>query len=105
ATRTPIVNVFGSIDPVAQVTPTPAIIPTPRTTPTRTTTLDWLQSIFIPNTTEESVTQIDSVSESKESPLPVGTDNHGVLWGTAATAAIGAAIAYAEEEKRKREEE
>jgi len=104
ATQTAVVSVFGAIEPTSQVTPTPAIIPTPRTTPTQTNALDWLQSVFVPNTNEESITKIESPHASKRSG-PAETDNNNVLWGTAATAAVGAAIAYAEEERRKKEEE
>ena len=67
--------------------------------------LDQWQSIFQTDPKEESIVEIGSPAELNEAPQPVSTDNQSVLWGTAATAAIGAAIAYAQEEKRKREEE
>ena len=107
ATQTAIVSVFGAIEPTKSITPTPQILPTPRATPTKTTVFDWLQSFFVPNANQESVTELGLSDGSTETPQPqaAGTENSGVLWGTAATAAIAAATAYIQEEKRKREEE
>ena len=106
ATQTVIVSVFGTIAPTAQNSPTPASVPTLRATPTQSNAVDWLQSVFAPETDKPSTTQILSPQE-EDSPLqPISKDNsRSVLWGTAATAAIAAAAAYAQEERRKREEE
>ncbi len=106
ATQTVIVSVFGTIAPTARNSPTPASVPTLRATPTQSNAVDWLQSVFAPETDKPSTTQILSPQE-EESPLqPVSKDNaRPVLWGTAATAAIAAAAAYAQEERRRREEE
>ncbi len=104
ATQTAIVSVFGTIESTAQATPTPVVLPTPRPTPTQTGVLDWLQSIFMPNSNEESTTEIGSLDGANQPSQSAGTDNN-VLWGTAAAAAIGSAMAYVQEEKRKREEE
>ena len=50
-TQAPVVSVFGSNpESTAQATPMPETIPTLRAAPTQTSVLDWLQSIFIPNT-------------------------------------------------------
>jgi len=105
ATQSVAVSVFGKIDPPAQATPTSSYLPTPRPSPTQVGVLDLLQSIFVPIPNEESITEIGSLDEATQSPQPAGTDNNGILWGTAAAAAIGSAMAYVQEEKRKREEE
>lgn len=105
ATQTAVVNVFGSIEPTKSITPTPQTAPAPRATPTQTTVFDWLQSFFVPDANQESITEIGLSDGSTESSQSAGTDSSGVLWGTAATAAIAAATAYIQEEKRKREEE
>lgn len=105
ATPTAIVSVFGTIEPTTQATPTLVFLPTPRSTPAQTSALDWLQSIFVPDPNEKSITEIRSLDEAKKSSQPDGMDDNHVLWGAAAAAAIGAATTYIEEEKRKREEE
>jgi hypothetical protein len=102
ATQSVIVRVFGTIAPSAQTSATPTTVSTPRATPTQSNAVDWLQSVFVPDTNEQSTTEILSPQESET--IPVST-NSSVLWGTAATAAIAAATAYIQEERRKREEE
>lgn len=104
ATQNVIVHVFGTIEPTAQTSPTPTFIPTPRATPTQSIAVDLLQSIFAPDVNEQSTTQIITSRPTRDSSPPDSADN-SVLWGTAATAAIAAATAYVQEEKRKREEE
>ena len=105
-TQIPVVSTFGVIEPTTSVTPTPQALPTPRATPTQSNVQDWLQSVFVPDIHQESVTEIDAIEESiGTQKRSTGTENSAVLWGTAATAAIAAATAYAQEEKRKREEE
>jgi hypothetical protein len=101
AIPTMLVRVFGTIGSPVQTTPTPSTVSTPRATPTQSNAVDWLQSVFIPNTNTESTTEI----RSPEEPTPPVSTSNSVLWGTAATAAIAAATAYVQEEKRKREEE
>ena len=107
ATQTAIVSVFGRMEPTAETitTPAPEWEPTPRSTPAQTNVLDVLQSIFSPDPTQESIIKIGSRDSKDKSPRPASTEDNGVLWGTAAAAAIGSAMAYVEEEKRKREEE
>jgi len=102
-TQNVVVRVFGTIEPPVQTSPTPIIISTPRVTPTQSNVTSLLQSIFVPDTTKESTTEI-SLPPSDEFAQPVSKTNF-VLWGSAATAAIAAATAYVEEERRKREEE
>ena len=107
-TATPVILVFGTIQPPAQATSTAtsAATPTPRVTPTQSNVVSWMQSVFAPVPTQESVTEITSTVGSKvESNPRTASTNNSVLWGTAATAAITALTAYMQEEKRKREEE
>ena len=105
-TQSAVVTIFGiAPEPAVQAIPISDAILTPRAAPGQTGVLDWLQSIFVPNTTEESITEIGSVQESKRAPQPTTTENSSVLWGATAAAVIGAATAYALEEKRKRKEE
>jgi hypothetical protein len=101
ATESAIVVAFGTMEPRAQASPTQTFIPSLRATPTQSTSVDLLQAIFAPETNEQSTTEVIT---TQDSPLPVSTNN-SVLWGTAATAAIAAATAYVQEEKRKRDEE
>gem|GEM_PF-1894725 len=105
-TQTPIVSVFGSNpESMVQATPMPETIPIPRAAPTQTSMLDWLQSIFIPNSDSgKSVSEIVLLEESKNEPQHSGIEG-SVLWGTTAAAMIGAVTAYALEERRKQQEE
>ena len=104
--QNPVVSVFGSTsEPATQATPLPEAVLTLRPTPTQTNVLDWLQSIFVPSTNIfTSVSEIVSPEESKTAPQRTGADN-SVLWGATAAAMIGAATAYALEERRKQQEE
>jgi len=105
-TQTPVVSAFGAIpESVVQAASVPEIAPTPRAAPTQTSVLDWLESIFVPNANHESVTEIKSTDESQKTPQSTAADNSSVLWGATAAAVIGAATAYALDEKRKRKEE
>jgi hypothetical protein len=101
-TPTKFVLVFGTMEPPAQATSTPANTPAPRTTPTQATAVSWLQSIFAPENTEESTTEVESPQEPETQPAPT---NNSALWGTSATAAIAAVTMYIQEERRKRAEE
>src|SRR6185503_897482 len=105
-TQNPLVSAFGSTsEPATHVTPIPESVPIHRPTPTQTNVLDWLQSIFVPSTDNfTSVIEIVAVEESKNAPQRAGADN-SVLWGATAAAMIGAATAYALEERRKQQEE
>jgi hypothetical protein len=90
-----VTNVFGSIsEPAAQTDSIPTTIETPRATPTKTNVVDWLESIFIPATTEETVTEISTPE----------TDSK-VFAGATFAAMLAAITAYSISEKRKREEE
>jgi len=104
-TQTAVVSVFGAtVGPTMQVTPTPKSQITPRATSTQTSVLDWLQSVFVPDpNTAEHVTEV--VSSVPLSTSQSSGSQSNVLWGAAAAGVIGAATAYALEEKRKREEE
>jgi len=99
AVSTPVTNVFGSL-PETQDKPAtleetiPAIAVTPRAAPTQTTVMDWLESIFIPDSTGETVT---------DTRTPV-TDP-SLHWGATLAAMAAAVTAYSLAEKRKREEE
>ena len=80
-------------------------IPTPRVAPTQINVVEWSQSIFIPNS--NSATIVSAVvlpGESEETPQRSGMDG-SVLWGASAAAMVGAATAYALEERRKQQEE
>ena len=105
STETALVSVFGTTaEPTSQVTPTPNTSPTTRATPAQTGVLDWLQSIFVPSSnTVESVTEV-GLSIPLSASQSSGSQSN-VLWGAAAAGVIGAATAYALEEKRKRKEE
>jgi hypothetical protein len=103
-TQTPVISVFGAVEPTKQAAPTIEAVSTPRTAPPQTGVLDWLQSIFVPDIeAEESVTTI--TASDPLSPSASSASQSNVLWGAAAAGVIGAATAYALEEKRKREEE
>ena len=101
-TATPFVFVFGTIEPPAEATVTPVTTSTPRATPTQSNTVSWLQSVFGPETTEGSITEVGSQEETETQPA---STNNPLLWGTAATSAIAAVTAYIEEARRRREEE
>ena len=105
AAQTAIVSTFGVIEPSTLSTPTSQALPTPRSTPTQSSVQDWLESVFVPGANEASTIIIGPGGDSGEASQPALPDNSMVLWGTAATAAIAAATAYAREEKRKLEEE
>jgi hypothetical protein len=101
-----VVNVFGSTpEPAAQATAVPENIETPRETPAQTSVLDWLQSVFLPdaNTTVDEISV--GTSDEPHNASDPSASNTDVLWGASAAAMIGAATAYALDEKRKREEE
>ena len=102
ATQSVVIRTFGTIEPPIQTTPTPTLISTPRPTPTQFNVTNLLQSIFEPDTSEQSTTEIALPPDDFAQPMP---KTNSVLWGTAATAAIAAATACAEEERRRREEE
>ncbi len=103
ATSTPVTSGFGSTpEPIdqaqnqtaAQTESNPTTIATPRAVPTQTTVMDWLESIFVPNTTEETVTDVSTPE----------TDSK-VHWDATLAAMMAAVTAYTLAEKRKREEE
>ena len=98
-------SVFGTrAEPTSQAIPTPNTSPAPRATPAQTNVFDWLQSIFVPSSnTVESVTEV-GLSIPLSASQSSGSQSN-VLWGAAAAGVIGAATAYALEEKRKRKEE
>jgi hypothetical protein len=101
-----LVSEFGSTsEALAEETAVPENIETPREAPTQTSVLDWLESVFVPgaNTTvdETSIT----TSDEQHQPAESSPSDSNLLWGAAATAMVGAATAYALDEKRKREEE
>ena len=105
-TQPAVVSAFGSTpEPAAQETITSESIPTSRVAPTQTSVLDWLQSIFIPDeNATESKSAVGTPDESSNVPQTAASESN-VLWGATAAAMIGAATAYALDEKRKREEE
>jgi hypothetical protein len=106
STPTSVTRIFGGIEPTAQPTYTPASTSTPRVMPTYENIVDYLESFFVPpDVSEEQVIEIGSPEQADEASQPTPAASAGVLWGTAATAAISAAAAYAYEEKRKYEEE
>jgi hypothetical protein len=91
-TAMPFISGFGSTpEPTVQATPT--IAASPRATPTKTTIMDWIESIFVPNTIEETVTEVST---------PEADPN--IFWGATLAAVAGAAAAYNLAEQRKREE-
>jgi hypothetical protein len=103
AVSTPVTNVFGFLPeftdqtqakPATRDETTLAIAVTPRAAPTQTTVMDWLESIFIPDSTGETVT---------DTRTPV-TDP-SPHWGATLAAMAAAVTAYSLAEKRKREEE
>lgn len=105
-TQNAVVSAFGvTPEPMTQATSIPEIISTPRTAPSQTSVLDWLQSIFVPNVGQESVAEIVSSDESKNTTRSTTTGDNIVLWGATAAAVIGAATTYALDEQRKRKEE
>ena len=103
---TEIVSAFGAIpEPVIAETAVPEDIPSERETPAQTSVLDWLQSVFLPDANsavEETV--VGTPDETQDTSQSAASDTN-VLWGATAAAMIGAATAYALDEKRKREEE
>ena len=105
-TQPAVVSAFGSTpEPAAQETTTSESIPTSRVAPTQTNVLDWLQSIFIPDeNATESKNAVGTPDESSNVPQTAASESN-VLWGATAAAMIGAATAYALDEKRKRQEE
>jgi hypothetical protein len=104
-TQTAVVSVFGAtVEPPVQETPTPKTQIILRATSTQTSVLDWLQSVFVPEPNPaEHVTEV--VSSVPLSASQSSGSQSNVLWGAAAAGVIGAATAYALEEKRKRKEE
>jgi hypothetical protein len=106
ATQSPIVSAFGSTpEAITQSTSLLTTISTPRATPTQNTVLDWLQSVFAPNSNTNSITEISSTEEAKTAPQSAVTNDSSVLWGAGAAAVIGAATAYTLDAQRKRKEE
>lgn len=106
ATQITVISVFGGMEPFTPATSTPSTVLVPRATPTQTTVRDWLESVFMPNSSSDvNVTQIGFLDESKEIPNPVSESNSSVLWGATAVAMAGAVTAYALEEKRKQQAE
>ena len=91
-TSAPWMSTFGAT-PEPPVQPTPTHAASPRATPTKTTILDWIESIFVPNTTEETITDVNSPE----------ADPNG-FWGATLAAVTGAMTAFSLAEKRKREE-
>jgi hypothetical protein len=92
-TAMPFTSGFGST-PEPPVPATPTISASPRATPTKTTILDWIESIFVPNPTEETVTDVST---------PEADPN--IFWGATLAAVAGATAAYNLAEQRKREKE
>jgi hypothetical protein len=92
---------------------TPAPTRTALPTPTHLTSLIPNTSHLTPETAIPSRTPVVSAFGAfptpildRQSPIPQSTNpQSSVLWGTAAVAAIGAATAYALEQRRKRKEE
>ena len=110
ASLAPVTSIFGSTpdpslalapgndqtqgSPAAQIESIPGTIATPRAAPTQTTFMDWLESIFVPNTPEETVTDVST---------PEADSN--MHWDATLAAMAAAVTAYTLAEKRKREEE
>jgi len=105
-TQGTVVSTFGiATQQVAQATPISEVISIPHAAPSQTTVIDWLESIFMPNPGEESVSEIGYPDEVQDPSHSAAGNNSSVLWGAAAAAMIGAATAYAAEERRRQEEE
>jgi Big-like domain-containing protein len=105
ATQATEVSTFGEIEPTAASTATPVATSTPRATPTQTGVLDWLESIFVSKgDSEDQVTKIE-YSESQSTDSASSDAQPPILWGAVAAAMTGAMISYAQEERRKEEQE
>ena len=105
-TQAPVRSDFGStLEPYVQGPTIPETSPTPRSTPTQINVLDWLQSIFIPNASEETVTEIGLFEGINPIVPQTSASGSNLLWGATAAAMIGSVTAYALEERRKQQEE
>jgi hypothetical protein len=103
-TQAIVVKVFGSTPvPEAQATPKSESAPSSRLAPTQTSVIDWLESIFMPDSgSAQSTTEIVTLGEISDSQTATGSN---VLWAASAAAMIGSMTAYALDEKRKKQEE
>jgi hypothetical protein len=101
-----VVSEFGSTpEAIAQETAVPENIQSERATPAQTSVSDWFQSVLVPDvdTTVEEIS-VEASDEPTSASQSSASDTN-ILWGASAAAMIGAATAYALDEKRKREEE
>ena len=105
-TQSAVVSTFGiAPQQVAQAAQISEAISIPHAAPSQTSVIDWLESVFMPNSNEKSASEIGSSEEAQHASHTAAGDNSSVLWGATAAAMIGAVTAYAFEERRKKEEE
>jgi hypothetical protein len=104
--QNPIISTFGSTPEVAEQENTTTKSNQPaREAPIQVSVLDWLESVFVPNLDVAASKSIVESADTLNGASHSSASDSNVLWGATAVAMIGAATAYALDEKRKREEE